>query len=311
MALNLRNRNLIGIASLIMGVLIFSLQDAIIKALSGDYPVTLAIVLRSLVALPILTIMVQMESGIHTLSSKNFGFLVLRGGILLVSYTTYYMALPALPLAQAIALFFMAPIFVTLLSQPMLGERVSGRAWLAVVAGFVGVLVILQPGSSLFEPAALLSLVSAATYALSMVLARRLGNAESATVMAFYVNAVYMAGAAAIAMGFGVAGIGELGHPSLDFLVRGWVWPTLEDFLLMGLCGVIAAIAMYLLTHAYRMAEASLVTVFEYTGMVWGPLWGFMFFSEIPRLTTVIGTTLIIVAGVFAVRSATRLPDSA
>lgn len=310
MAWNLRNRNLIGIASLIVGVLIFSLQDAIIKALSGDYPVTLAIVLRSVVALPILTAMVHMESGIRTLSSRNFGFLVLRGGILLVSYTTYYMALPALPLAQAIALFFMAPIFVTIMAQPMLGERVSGRAWLAVVGGFIGVLIILQPGSSLFEPAALLSLVSAATYAFSMVLARRLGNSESATVMAYYVNAVYMAGAALIATGFGVAGIDRLGHPSLDFLVRPWVWPDLKDLLLMGLCGIIAAIAMYLLTHAYRMAQANLVTVFEYTGMIWGPLWGFMFFSEIPRLSTIVGTALIIAAGVFAVRSAAGQPES-
>ena len=298
------NRNLVGVVALVLGVLIFSLQDAIIKGLSGDYPVTLAIVVRSVVALPILTIMVQVESGVRTLASRNIGFLMLRGAILLVSYTSYYMALAALPLAQAIALFFTAPILVTVLAQPLLGERVTGRAWLSVIAGFIGVLIIVQPGTALFEPAALLSLVSAATYAFSMVLARRLGVTEPATVMAFYVNGVYMTGAALIALGFGAAGIDHLGHPSLDFLVRPWVWPHVTDLMLMALCGVIAAVAMSLLTHAYRIAEANLVTVFEYTGMIWGPAWGFLFFAEVPRLTTVIGTTTIIAAGIVAVRAA-------
>jgi drug/metabolite transporter (DMT)-like permease len=80
--------------------------------------------------------------------------------------------------------------------------------------------------------------------------------------------------------------------------------PGLTDFLLMAACGVIAAVATFLLTNAYRMAQANVVTVFEYTGMIWGPLWGFLFFAEVPRLTTVIGTIVIIAAGIFAVRSA-------
>jgi drug/metabolite transporter (DMT)-like permease len=303
---HVRNRNLVGIVSLALGVMIFSTQDAIIKALSGDYPVTLAIVVRSLVALPILTAMVHFETGIRNLASPNLWMLVLRGLILLVSYTTYYMALPALPLAEAIALFFVAPILVTILAGPLLGEHVSASAWVAVVGGFIGVLIIVQPGSAFFEPAALLSLASAGSYALSMVLARKVGAAEPATVMAFYVNAVYMAGAALIAGGISWAGVGEFGHPSIDFLVRPWTMPSAFDLMLMGLCGVIAAVAMSLLTHAYRMAEANLVTVFEYTGMIWGPLWGFLFFAEIPRLTTALGTALIIAAGIFAVRSAAK-----
>ncbi len=305
---HVQNRNLVGIASLVLGVLIFSLQDAILKGMSGEHAVTLAIFIRSLVALPILLVMVHFECGLGRLASKNYPLLVLRGLILLTAYTTYYMAFPALPLAEAIALFFIAPIIVTILASAMLGERVSLKAWMAVIAGFVGVLIIVQPGSALFEPAALLSLFSAASYALSMVLARKFGTAEPSTVMAFYVNGVYGVAAALIAAGFNLAGIAALGHPSLDFLVRPWAMPNGQDMLLMGLCGVIAAVAMSLLTHAYRMAKANLVTVFEYTGMIWGPLWGFLFFAEIPRLTTVIGTLIIIAAGIFAVRNA-KTPD--
>ena len=302
------NRNLLGIASLVFGVMLFSTQDAIIKSISHDHAVTLAMAIRCIIALPLLLLMVHFECGIAKLRSALFWQLVMRGGILLVAYTTYYMALPALPLAEAIALFFAAPIIVTILSVPMLGEKVSAQSWAAIALGFIGVLVILQPGTALFNPAALFSLVSAATYALAMVIARRLGVTESATVMAFYQNAVYFLGAVLIAAFFAVAGIDHLGHPSLDFLVRAWAWPNNYDLFLMGICGAIAAVAMSLLTNAYRMADANLVTVFEYTGMFWAPLWGFLFFNEIPRWTTLMGLGLILVAGLISVRLAATRP---
>lgn len=301
-----RSNNFIGILSLTVGVLVFSLQDAILKGMSGDHAVTLAIVLRSIVGLPILMVMVAYANGLSALRTKRWGLLIARGLILLVSYTTYYMAFPVLPLAEAVALFFTSPIFVTLLAAIFLHEKVSPQAWGAVIAGFIGVLIILRPGSGLFEPAALLSLFSAAAYALSMVLARRYGADEPTTVMAFYVNGVYLVAAALIAALFGALGITAFGHPSLDFLVRPWDVPNTTDLLLMGLCGVIAAMGMSLLTHAYRLAKANLVTVFEYTGMLWVPLWGFLLFAEVPKMTTVIGTLIIIGSGIFAVRSARK-----
>ena len=303
------NRNVFGIASLTFGVMLFSTQDAIIKSISHDYAVTLAMTLRCIVSLPLLLILVHLECGIAKLRSPLFWALIMRGGILLVAYTTYYMGLPALPLAEAIALFFAAPIIVTILSIPMLGEKVSGQSWAAIALGFIGVLVILQPGTALFNPAALFSLVSAATYALAMIIARKLGVSESATVMAFYQNAVYLIGALSIAAFFVVMRIDHLGHPSLDFLVRAWSWPKSYDFFLMGICGAIAAIAMSLLTNAYRMADANLVTVFEYTGMFWAPLWGFLFFNEIPRWTTITGLGLILIAGLISVSLAAKQPS--
>ncbi len=299
-----RTQNLTGIVSLILGVMIFSVQDAILKAVSGDHAVTLAIMLRSLVGLPILLVMVAYANGLGALRSRNWKLLIARGLIMLTAYTTYYMAFPALPLAEAVALFFTSPIFVTILASLILREKVTPQAWAAVITGFIGVLIILRPGTALFEPAALLSLFSAAAYALSMILARKYGADEPTTVMAFYVNAVYLVGAAMIAGVFGALGITAFGHPSLDFLVRPWAMPGTVDLLLMGVCGVIAAVAMTLLTHAYRLANANLVTVFEYTGMLWVALWGFVLFAEVPKLTTVIGTAIIIAAGIFAVRTA-------
>ena len=302
------NRNLLGILSLIFGVMLFSTQDAIIKSISGDYAVTLAMAIRCIVSLPLLILMVHIECGIAKLRSPLFLALITRGCILLVAYTTYYIGLPALPLAEAIALFFAAPIIVTLLAVPMLGEKVSRQSWAAVAIGFIGVMVILQPGTTLFNPAALFSLISAATYALAMIIARKLGVSEPATVMAFYQNAVYFIGAVLIAAVFAGLGIEHAAHPSFDFLVRPWGWPSNYDLFLMGICGAIAAVAMSLLTNAYRMADANLVTVFEYTGMIWGPLWGFLFFNEIPRWTTLTGLGLILLAGLISVRLAAMRP---
>ena len=133
------NNRLIGIASLVVGIFVFSTQDAIIKTLSGDYAVTQAVVVRCIVSFPILLFFVHLEGGLRQIVSRRFRALSLRGLILLVAYTTYYMALAALPLAVAVALFFTGPLFITVLAGVFLREQVGWRAALAVVIGFTGV----------------------------------------------------------------------------------------------------------------------------------------------------------------------------
>ncbi len=293
-----------GILCLCLGVFVFSLQDAVIKLVSGAYPLTQVVTIRSVVAIPILLTLVQIEVGWRAIFSPDFWPLTARAAILFVSYTSYYMAFPALPLAQAVALYFTVPLFVTALSGPLIGERSGWKIWLAVAVGFVGVVIMLQPGRGLFEPAALLSLLAAAMYATSMLMARKLGSAQAASVMTFYQNWVYMAGAVLIAVVLHLLGIEHADHPSLSFLVRSWVWPTWTDGLLIASCGVIAATGMMLLTTAYRITRASLVTSFEYSGILWAPMWGYLFFGEIPRLTTLAGAVLIVGAGMVALRVA-------
>ena len=304
------NNNVKGILALCLGSLVFSLQDSAIKSISGAEAVTLAIVFRAFISLPILALMTYFNGGLGQLRDKQWKLLLLRGAILLVSYTSYFMAFPALPLAEAIALYFMVPLIVTILAVPMLGEKVGWKSWAAVSLGLVGVFVILQPGTALFNPAALLSLVSAFTYGTAQLLARKYGSATKATVMAFYQNAFYLVGASAIAGLITVLGLKPPGHPSLDFLFRAWAVPSLHDALLMGACGVIAAFGSTLLSQAYRIGEANVVTPFEYTGMIWAGIFGFMFFGEIPKLTTFVGMGLIALAGILALRAATmRKPD--
>lgn len=161
---------------------------------------------------------------------------------------------------------------------------------------------MLQPGTALFEPAALFSLFSAFLYGCSALMSRRLGSTEAASVMSFYSVWVYFVGAVSFALVLQITGVRSANHPSLDFLVRPWILPTGIDLLLMAAGGVIAAIAMTLLTHAYKIAQANLVTSFEYTGILWLPLWGFLLFAEVPRETTVLGAALIVGSGLIALR---------
>lgn len=298
----MHNSSARGIFYLCIGVLVFSVQDAIIKQVSGAYALTQVVCMRSCVGLPILWFLMRKEANWRTLLSVHWRPLALRGLIMLGAYTAYYMAFPALPLADAVALYFTVPLFVTALAGPVLGEHVGWKVWGAVLLGFVGVLVMLQPGSGLFEPAALLSLLSAALYGSAMLMARKFGTQLPSSVMAFYQNSFFLVGPMLVAGLLHLAGIKHATHPSLFFLVRPWVMPTLTDTLLVGVCGVVAAAGTLFLTTAYRVAKSSTVTPFEYTGILWAPLWGFLFFAEVPKFTTFIGALIIGVAGLIAMR---------
>lgn len=294
----------LGVVYLCLGVFVFSLQDAIIKQVSGAYALTEVVFIRSCVAGPILLFLVQREAGWRSIFASRLGTLTLRALIMFGAYTAYYMSFPALPLADAVALYFTVPLLVTALAGPLLGERTGPGVWAAVLLGFVGVMVMLQPGSGLFEPAALLSLLAAALYGVAMLMARKFGSSLSASVMAFYQNAVFLFGSALLALVLYWGDWVQASHPSLSFLVRPWVLPSSIDALLIAACGVVAATGMMFLTSAYRVARASTVTPFEYTGILWAPLWGFLFFSEVPRVTTMAGALVIVLAGLLALRMA-------
>ncbi|MBT1159480.1 DMT family transporter [Aminobacter anthyllidis] len=285
---------------LCLGVLIFSLQDAILKGLSDTYSVTQAITVRSIVALPILVVLVRATGSIRFLLSKRAGLLTIRAVILLGAYLCYYLSIAAMPLADAIALYFVAPLIIAGLGILFLGERPHQTTYMALVLGLIGVIITLEPGLAAFEWASALTLLAAALYSSAQILVRKLGDSESAAVITFYQNLAFLIGAPVLAILVSSSGLEDAGHPSLAFLTRPWVWPTLNDTLLMAGCGVIASAGMTLLAQAYRLAPAGNIAVFEYSAIIWVPLWGFLFFDEVPRFTTVVGAALICGAGLFA-----------
>lgn len=300
-------RQLIGIGFMCLGVFAFTFQDLIIKGISGTYPAHQIVFIRSLLALPFTLAIAWVETGLGQLKTRRIGAHLLRGTVFFLSYTLYYLGIAALPLAMAAAISFAAPLFITALAGPLLGEKVGPVRWLAVTLGFLGVLIVMQDGLSTLEWAVLLPALSAFCYALGQLHGRHIGATEAASTMSVYVNVMFflLSGLAGLVIGSGE--FAQWSHPSLAFLLRAWVWPSGEDLLLMLGCGLAATVGIYCLGQGYRMAEANLAAIFEYTALPWAILWGFLFFSQLPGFSTLAGVALVILAGsVIAIRERPR-----
>ncbi len=295
-----RSQSLTGIFFLILGIAIFSVQDLILKLLSDRYPLSEAMVLRSLTAIPFMLALVRIFDGnLAGLISRRWPQMLSRGLLNFLAYTLYYLALAALPMATTVALYFTAPLIITLLAVLILQETVSWRRWFGVICGFAGVVLMVRPGSNLFDWAALLPILCGAAYAASMILARSMGKKDSAAAMAFWGNNAFLLCAALLSAWFGTGQHAALLHPSLAFLTRGWAMPTLTDAALMSACGFIAAIGLTLLTQAYAMARSAVVAPFEFTFAFWGILWGWLFFGTLPDTLGWLGIAVIVVSGLY------------
>jgi drug/metabolite transporter (DMT)-like permease len=300
-----------GIILLSLGIAVFALQDVILKWLAGDYPLSQVMLTRSVTAVPIMLVFVHLDGGLRTLFTPGTKAMIGRGLIMFVAYFAYYIALPALPLATTVALYFSAPLFITILSVVLLKEQVGPRRWIALALGFFGVALMLQPEGTGFEWAALLVLLSGFAYALSMIAARVLGGQETGAALAFWGNAVFLLLSLVISASLGSGAYeGASDHPSVAFLLRGWVTPTAFDLSLMMATGVVAALGLTLLTQAYRIAEASVVTPFEYTAMVWSVIYGWIIWQDWPRVLDWIGIAIIIGSGLYILwRDGARAQD--
>ncbi len=307
-----RQSNTLGILYLIAGISIFSVQDLILKLISGGYPLYEAMIIRGLTSVPLLLIVAHLDGGIRSLFTKGLVKMLLRGVVLFVTYFSFYIALAGLPLPTTVALYYSGPLFITLLSVFFLGERVGLVAWIAVIAGFVGVIIMVRPGTALFNWAALLPVLSGLTYSIAMIAARKMGGVETAAALAFWGNAVFLLAAGLLGLYFGTGNHVITSHPSLVFLTMGWVTPSPFDIMLMMLCGVIAAFGLGLLTQAYRIAAASKVAPFEYTGLIWSLLWGWIFWRDWPDFQGWIGIAIIAGAGIcILLREKMQTPERA
>jgi drug/metabolite transporter (DMT)-like permease len=297
---------LLAAGALVLGIFVFSLQDVILKGMSGTYPLTQAIAIRAVAAIAILVGYVVATEGWRSLIPPRARMLLFRGAIMMAAYTGYYMAFPAMKLAEVVTLFFMAPIFITALAYPFLGERVGLGHWMAVLAGFVGVIITYWPsldfirGGGAFNWALLLPVAAALAYAIPQLMARRMATTASASVMGLYQSIMYLLFSLALAALFALGGFYHPDmHPSLAFLTRDWVFNGWTDILLLAACGPISAIGTVLLSQAYRMAEANFVASFEYSGMIWAAAWGFFGWGEVPDLYMAAGAVLIVAAGIY------------
>ncbi|MGI9406542.1 MAG: DMT family transporter [Hyphomicrobiaceae bacterium] len=296
------DRTVKGVVFLITGLAIYSLQDIIIKQLSDLYSVHQIVFVRSIISIPLLFIIIGLDPSPPKLKTSRPVLHAVRGLCQFIAYTSFYLALAAMRLADAVAIAFSAPLVITVLSVIFLGEKVGIKRWGAIVIGIAGVVVIVRPGTGVFEPAALFAVTCAVSYGASAVLARPLGRGDGGAQMALYATIVYlvMSGGLWFVLGDG-RHLGENTHPSMAFLLRAWSAPTVLHMGMMLATGLISAIGLYCLAQAYRVAEASAVSPFEYTGLIWAISFGFLIFGEVPDIFSVLGILLIVGSGMLVI----------
>ncbi len=299
------NRSGLAIAFVLFGVLCISLNDMLIKQFSSGYPLHQIVFFRSFFGLIVSFVFLHFEGGLPALRTDQPLLHVLRGFLVVIANMSFFLALAVIPLADATALFFAAPLFITLLSIPVLGEKVGPLRIGAVFVGFIGVIIMQRPWETsdsltVSRIVLLLPVLSAFTYALNQLMTRKLGVKAPASTLAIYIQAAFIL----VSIGFFiVAGDGRFAtkttNASLEFLFRPWIWPAPEDHLaLLGL-GINGALVGYCLSQAYRLADAATVAPFEYIGLPMAIFWGIVIFGDVPSWEVWTGIALILSSGLF------------
>jgi S-adenosylmethionine uptake transporter len=266
---------------------LFSSLDATVKWLSRDYPVLQITFVTSLIAFVPILVLVARSGGLKTLRPRRPFLVGLRAVLMTADTMLAFASFQHLPLADAYTLFFAAPMLVTALSVPLLGEHVGWRRWSAVVVGFCGVLIILRPGFATLTMGHLAALGAALCFALSGIILRRLGDTEpSGTLLVSTMAGLVLATA-----------------PTLPFI---WVAPTPFDLALLTLGGLLAGLAHIGVVKAFRMAAPAIVAPFQYSQMLWAVLYGYVIFADVPEWRTLVGSAVIAASGLFILWRETR-----
>ncbi len=261
-----------------------SLMDACLKILSPHYPALQVASLRGLSTLPIVLVWVGLSGGYSQLLRVRFPLHVLRGALGICMLTAFTYGVRHLPLADAYAIFFVAPLLITALAVPILHEQVDARRWAAIAVGFGGVLFVLRPtGTSALTIPGLAVLVTAMGYALSAITVRVLGRTDSTQSMVFWL------------MTFVGVGAGMLAIP---------VWRPIQPghWLVLGALAVTGSLGQWAVTEAFRKGEASFIAPFEYTALIWGAALDWYLWQTVPAPVTLLGAAVIIASGVYLVR---------
>jgi drug/metabolite transporter (DMT)-like permease len=278
--------NLKGIVFLMLASFVFSIMALLIKLLGQHLHITQILLVRQ-IGMTIMVAPAILRNFPGSLRSERPGLQLIRVCCALVAMLCGFTAVIYLPLADATAIFFAKSFFVTILAVFILGETVGVYRWSAVLVGFLGVMIMLQPGTDNFSVYGLLSLVGAAGAAAVMILLRLLSRSDSPDTMMIYA-----------VLGVGVVMI----LPGIYF----WQEPTALEWLLLIAVGVVSYFAQKCNIFAYKHGEASLLASLDYVRLLWATLFGFLIFEQFPGGSIWLGATIVIAAAIFMIYRETR-----
>lgn len=294
------SRKTTAVVLILSAVLITTLQDTTLKGMSGAYPFHEMQTIRSLAAMPVVIGFLLYETrGLSALASTDWAYISLRSLVVAIASVCFYATAAAMPFPEAVALYFTMPLIVAILAGPLLGEPVRWYRLVAVVFGFLGVTIIVQPGSAVFEPASLLGIFCAVCYAIGNLMIGPLGPSVPTSVLAFYLNLFFLLTALILSLIFGFGWLETGGHASIAYLTGPWVMPTTWDLALLIAIGLSTGLLMILFTMPYRLAEVSFIAPFEYSAMLWAMLFSWLILGDIPGIKALAGNALIAGAGLF------------
>ena len=279
---------LVAICYFLFAVFLMAVLDIIAKILLYDYSVFQLTFLRGLFSLIILALIGLNMGGVKSFKTKIPGWHFLRTCLMSLSSYTFFAALALLPLVNIMVIVFIAPIIITALSGPLLKEDVGIWRWSAVLIGFFGVIVILQPSAEFSSTGTIYAVIGVITYSLTALTARKLSDRESASNLSFYIF-------------IGPTLLGAIGS------YYSWIPLNPWDFFLFFLTGLTGGLAFIFFNLALQKAEASLLTSFEYTGLIWASLAGYFIFNEIVDSRVWLVAAIIIICGIVILFRESRL----
>ena len=282
---------------MIAAVALQTVLDAGIKWLTTDYTVPQIAFVRYLFSIAIAVLLAGRMGGLDTLKTGRPAAHALRTLLNIATMLTFYFALMLLPLADAIAITFAAPLFMTALSVVFLGERVGVARWVAVVVGLVGVILILQPAGAGVTTGSLLALASALFYALNFIFSRQLSATETSHTILFYYSVGVL-----VMMGL----VGLIGETCV---APSWQWAPLrlEDLWIFMLVGLAGSFGQFFFNQAFRYGEVSMLAPIEYTALLWGVAYGLLLWNDVPSWAVLAGAAIVAGASLYVARRETRL----
>ena len=273
---------LTGIGVKLIAVGLFSAMDSMAKLMTERYGVFEIMFFRALFAFIPLGWLIWHGGGLLVLRTKRPGLQAIRSVTGLASLALFIFGFSLLPLADAVAIGFTAPLFITALSVPLLGERVGWRAWAAIAVGLVGVMIMVRPGSGMFGLGAVVCLIGSICYAVATCCVRMLSRTDSNAAIVFYST-----------LGMGLAGVAS---------APWWTMPQGIDWLILVAIGVVGGTAQILLTHAIRLAPMSVIAPFDYASILWATFFGFLIWSDVPQVPVLIGAVIVAGSGLYILR---------
>jgi S-adenosylmethionine uptake transporter len=291
--------NIRGVGFLVLGMLIFSLQDIAVKWIGGDYPILEIVAFRSVIAIPFTLLFYRLEGRRGFPVTRRYRLEILRGLFFFLAYTAHFMSLAALSLAEIAAIRYSGPLLITLLSVVWLRETVGLRRWLALLVGFAGVLLIVRPGLATFNLGSIFKLIGVLFYALATIVTRKLQTTDSSATQAFYTSLVYLVAAFILAPIVAAVGNFPDAHPSIAFLFHTWAMPSLLDWAIMSALGLVWAGGLYFISRAYSSSPASTMAPFEYLSLPISMIWDFVLWRGVPTWMTLAGALLTLSSGMY------------